>query len=132
MSEQIILRAYQKTDQKALENVVREAWRYDRFCSPKTAAKMAKVYLNSCLTNQTFTRVAEIDGEPVGIIWGKIFRTINAPFPCVSSGYNQSFRFTYPERGGKSLKYLSVCRGLIKSCFPRAIKNTKGSWRFSL
>ena len=47
MSEQIILRAYQKTDQKALENVVREAWKYDRFCSPKTAAKMAKVYLNS-------------------------------------------------------------------------------------
>lgn len=37
MSEQIILRAYQKTDQKALENVVREAWKYDRFCSPKTA-----------------------------------------------------------------------------------------------
>ena len=47
MSEQIIFRAYQKTDQKALENVVREAWKYDRFCAPKTAAKLAKVYLNS-------------------------------------------------------------------------------------
>lgn len=42
MSEQIIFRAYQKTDQKALENVVREAWKYDRFCAPKTAAKWQK------------------------------------------------------------------------------------------
>lgn len=71
MNEQIILREYQKTDHQALENIVREAWKYDRFCSPKTAAKMAKVYLSSCLTNQTFTKVAEINGEPVGIIMGK-------------------------------------------------------------
>ena len=42
-NEQIILREYQKADHKALENVVREAWKYDRFCSSKTAAKMAKV-----------------------------------------------------------------------------------------
>ena len=79
MSEQIIFRAYQKTDQKALENVVREAWKYDRFCAPKTAAKLAKVYLNSCLTNQTFTRVAEIDGEPVGIIMGKEIQNHTCP-----------------------------------------------------
>lgn len=32
---------------------------------------MAKVYLSSCLTNQIFTKVAEINGEPVGIIMGK-------------------------------------------------------------
>lgn len=56
MSEQVILREFKKSDRPALENVVREAWKYDRFCSPKTAAKMAKVYLNSCLTNQTFTQ----------------------------------------------------------------------------
>ena len=79
MSEQIVLREYQKTDHKALENVVREAWNYDRFCSPKTAAKMAKVYLSSCLTNQTFTRVAEINGEPVGIIMGKDIRNHKCP-----------------------------------------------------
>lgn len=71
MDEKIILREYQTADQQALENVVREAWEYDRFCTPKTAAKMAKVFLNSCLINQTFTRVAEIDGVPVGIIMGK-------------------------------------------------------------
>ena len=62
MRERIFIREYQKADHKALENVVREAWKYDRFCSSKTAAKMAKAYLNSCLINQTFTRVAEING----------------------------------------------------------------------
>lgn len=42
MSEQIIFREYQKADQKALENVVREAWQYDRFCSPKQQQKWLK------------------------------------------------------------------------------------------
>lgn len=83
MNEQIILREYQKTDHQALENIVREAWKYDRFCSPKTAAKMAKVYLSSCLTNQTFTKVAEINGEPVGIIMGKDIENHKCGFLCV-------------------------------------------------
>lgn len=41
MTEQIILREYQKTDHQALEHIVWETWKYDRFCSPKTAAKMS-------------------------------------------------------------------------------------------
>lgn len=66
-----MIRAFQKSDRPALENIVRQTWEYDRFCSPKIAAKMAKLYFNSCLINQTFTRVAEVDGMPVGIIMGK-------------------------------------------------------------
>ena len=79
MNEQFILREYHKTDHRALENVVRETWKYDRFCSPKTAEKLAKVYLNSCFANQTFVRVAEIDGAPVGIIMGKNIREHKCP-----------------------------------------------------
>ena len=45
MSEQVILRAFQKSDRPALENVVRETWKYDRFCSPKTAALRTKPLL---------------------------------------------------------------------------------------
>ncbi len=71
MKEQIVLREYQESDRPELEEIVRRTWKYDRFCSPKTAAKMAKLYLNSCLTNQTFTRVAVVDDVPVGIIMGK-------------------------------------------------------------
>ena len=30
MSEQIILREYQETDRQALEDIIRETWKYDR------------------------------------------------------------------------------------------------------
>lgn len=127
MSEQIIFRAYQKTDQKALENVVREAWKYDRFCAPKTAAKLAKVYLNSCLTNQTFTRVAEIDGEPVGIIMGKEIQNHTCPVflriqwiqsvvsLCISQeGREISKIFACVQ--GVNRKLLSSCNQAYKAC----------------
>ena len=67
----IIIRAYRPSDHAALADLVRQTWHYDRFCPPKTAARLAEVYLNSCLTNQTFIRVAEQKGQPVGVILGK-------------------------------------------------------------
>lgn len=65
---EIKLREYQKQDFKALETIIRETWHYDDFASPKTAKKLAKVFLSSCLTNYTFSRVAVLDGNVVGII----------------------------------------------------------------
>ena len=65
---QLVLREYQKQDFKPLENIIRETWNYDKFCSPKTASKLAKVFLSSCLTNYTFSRVAVLDERIVGII----------------------------------------------------------------
>lgn len=65
---QITLREYQKQDFKTLENIIRATWHYDDFCSPKTAQKLAKVYLSSCLTNYTYSCVALDNEKPVGII----------------------------------------------------------------
>lgn len=39
-----------------------------------------RVYLRQCLTQQTFTRVAVVDGVPVGIIMGKNERTHRCPW----------------------------------------------------
>lgn len=64
----IQLREYQKQDFKPLEDIIRETWNYDQFCSPETASTLARVFLSSCLTNHTFSRVALEDGKPVGII----------------------------------------------------------------
>lgn len=64
----IKLREYQKQDFKALETIIRETWHYDDFSSPKIAVKLARVFLSSCLTNYTFSRVAVVDGNVVGII----------------------------------------------------------------
>lgn len=65
---EITLREYQKEDFKTLEKIIRETWHYDDFSSPKTAQKLARVFLSSCLTNYTFSRVALDNGIPVGII----------------------------------------------------------------
>lgn len=67
----IEIRAYQKQDFPALETIVRETWHYDDFASPKTAAKLAKVFLSSCFTNYTFARVAVLDGTIAGVILAK-------------------------------------------------------------
>ena len=50
---QIELREYQKQDFKVLETIIRETWHYDDFSTSKTAVKLARVFLSSCLTNYT-------------------------------------------------------------------------------
>ncbi len=71
MNESISLREFRESDRPALEQIIRETWNYDRFCSPQTAKKMAKVYLNSCLADQTYTQVAIAQNSPVGVIMAK-------------------------------------------------------------
>ena len=65
---QITFREYQKEDFGALEKIIRKTWHYDDLCSPKTAQKLSRVFLSSCLTNYTFSCVALDEGVPVGII----------------------------------------------------------------
>lgn len=68
---EINLRELKKEDMSVLENIICETWHYEEFSSPKTAKKLARVFFYSCLTNQTFSRVALVDGLPVGVILGK-------------------------------------------------------------
>ena len=69
--KQIKYRPIQSSDYPAIETIIRKAWKYDQFTSPKVAKRLAKVFLTSCLTNQTFTCVAICDEKPVGVIMGK-------------------------------------------------------------
>ncbi len=71
MDERIEIREFEKEDAEALSEIIRKTWNYDRFCSSETAIKMARVYLYTCLCNQTYTRTALINSKPVGIIMGK-------------------------------------------------------------
>ena len=79
MKEEIMLRTFHPSDREALETIVRETWQYDRLCSPRTAKKLARVYVSSCLANQTFTQVALVHGHPVGVIMGKDIRQHHCP-----------------------------------------------------
>ncbi len=130
MSEQIILREFQKSDRPELENVVRETWKYDRFCSPKTAAKMAKVYLNSCLTNQTFTRVAEVDGIPVGIIMGKDIRNHKCPFSLRLTWLRSVIGLLITKEGREISNIFHCVQGIDKELISRCKKTYQGELAF--
>lgn len=79
MKNTVKLRELKKQDIPVLEDVIRKTWHYDEFAIPKTARKLAKVYLASCLTNQTYTRVAEVNGVPAGLILGKNIEKHHCP-----------------------------------------------------
>lgn len=80
MNTQILLRTYRKEDEASLTGIIREAWHYDELCTPETAAKLAKVFLYSCLANQTYTQVAEVEGKAAGVIMAKDIRSHRCPF----------------------------------------------------
>ncbi len=79
MMNNISFREYKKSDRNAISDIIRETWKYDRFCSHKTAQKLSKVYLDSCLTNQTFTQVVLVDDIPAGIIMAKDIKNHRCP-----------------------------------------------------
>lgn len=74
MEKRVAIRLVCGADMRSLENIIRKTWQYDRFCTPKTAERMARLYLASCLSRQTFARVAVSDGKTVGVIMGKDYR----------------------------------------------------------
>lgn len=71
MKNEIIFRELQKEDSRIIEEIIIEAWHYNELCSLKTTHKMAKVFLSSCLTNQTYTQVAVLNNQPIGVIMAK-------------------------------------------------------------
>lgn len=79
MKKEIEFREFQNQDSKIIEEIIIEAWNYNRLCSTKVAHKMAKVFLSSCLTNQTYTQVALLNNQPIGIIMAKDSQTHKCP-----------------------------------------------------
>ena len=77
---QVQLREYHKSDFNELEGIIRQTWHYDEFASPKIATKLARVFLTSCLTNYTFSRVAVMNGKVVGIILANNIAKHKCPF----------------------------------------------------
>ncbi|CVI71443.1 Acetyltransferase (GNAT) family protein [Clostridiales bacterium CHKCI001] len=76
---QVQLREYKKQDFEPIKDIIRDIWHYDEFSSPKTASKLAGVFLSSCLTNYTFSRVAVLNGKVAGIILVKDIKKHSCP-----------------------------------------------------
>lgn len=71
MEKKITYREFQKQEAAYVADIIKETWNYDRLTTPKTAKKLSMLYLYSCLSNQTYTRVALENDLPIGIIMGK-------------------------------------------------------------
>lgn len=71
MEHTVTYRPFQPEDAENLENIIRNTWQYDRFCSPKTARRLARLYLANCCASQTYTQVAVKHGAPIGVIMGR-------------------------------------------------------------
>lgn len=107
---QITLREYQKEDFQELENMIRETWHYDEFSSSETASRLARVFLNSCLTNHTFSRVAVWNGKPVGIILCKITAGYKCPLKYRAAQIKIHSVSVFIQRGTKRIKNFRECK----------------------
>lgn len=111
---QITLREYRKQDFKTLENIIRETWKYDEFSSPKTASKLARVFLSSCLTNYTFSRVALDNGVPVGIILAKNIARHKCPLKLKIQQLKVVISLFLSKEGRKVSKIFGNVNGIDK------------------
>lgn len=71
MINDFVFRPYKPSDRTALTQLIRKVWYFDRFASAKISERMAELFLNSFLANQTYTCVAKRDGQPLGVIMAK-------------------------------------------------------------
>lgn len=79
MNKHITFRNIQPSDYPLLESIIRRTWHYDELSDGRTAGRLAKAYLMSCLCNQTFTNVAMCKNIPVGIIMAKNIAAHHCP-----------------------------------------------------
>ncbi len=66
--QQITYREYKKEDDIYLEKIICDTWEFNTFCSSYIAEKLSKIYLYGCLNSQSYTQVAILDEQPMGII----------------------------------------------------------------
>ena len=68
----IIYRKVKKEDYNQLEDIINQVFGLYHYVEhPKVLKAFLKYYLKSCMSEQTFSCVAERDGEVIGVIFGK-------------------------------------------------------------
>ena len=123
MAEKIVLRALRKADFKALENVIRKTWSYDKFATPKAAETLARVYLSTCLANQTYAQVAEVNGIPAGLILGKNIAKHRCPLKYRLRQFSAITRLLLSKEGRDILNFYKDINGIDSQLLKKCSKN---------
>lgn len=130
MKANITFRAYEKQDAPYLENIIRKTWNYDLFSSPKVAKQMAKLYLASCLANQTYTKVALIDDTPVGIIMAKNIKSHKNKLTYVWSQLVAGAQVFRSKEGRKTANLFAGINDVDEKLLEERHKNYEGELAF--
>lgn len=126
----IKFRAYKKEDNKALEDIIRKTWNYDLFCSEGIAKAMAKLYLASCLANQSYTKVALLNDKPVGIIMAKNIESYKINFKNLINQFNAGIKLFSKKEGREVSKVFAGISDLDKKLLEERNKKYQGEIAF--
>lgn len=103
----VIYRNLRKEDYFEIENLIANSFNLKNYLpNERTLTEMKHSYLQSCLAEQTYCCVAEIDGIVVGVIMGnskKQYRLLNHFRPCISSFYHSLAMNVIARKNGCSL-----------------------------
>lgn len=130
MKEEIIFREFKKEDSKIIEEIIIEAWHYNDLCSSKIARKMAKVFLSSCLTNQTYTQVALLNNQPIGIIMAKNSRIHRCPFKYRIKQIRDIISLYLSTEGRQTSKIFSSVNSIDEELLNECTKKYEGEVAF--
>lgn len=130
MSKSFILREFQKQDVPALANIIRRTWGYDKFCKPRTAQKLARLYLYSCLANQTYTQVAVIDNTAAGIIMGKDIKNHHCPFRYRIKQFTSAASLLFTKEGREVCRFFKGVNGIDEALLKESNVNYQGEVAF--
>lgn len=130
MKNNIYFRQINSSDYNSIEKIISDTWGYERFCTPKIAKRMAKLYLASCLANQTFTCVAVNNGKPVGIIMGKNEKKHHAPIRYLVMQFLGVTAMISTKEGRRISKLFQGFQELDKELLAKSGKNFDGELAF--
>lgn len=130
MKTNLKLREFLKEDAAAIESIICEAWHYTELCSAQTARKLAKVFLSSCLANQTYTQVAVLDNVPAGIIMAKNIKAHRCPLKYRLRQALAILSLYLTREGRKTAKIFSCVNETDKQLLNDCNKEYKGELSF--
>lgn len=122
LKRHISYRSIRSEDFKFLEDIITETWWSDRWGREAGLSRaFARAYLNSCLSQGSFSRVALAGGRPVGLIIGRSGPKPPAPSPRrrLALFHSQARLMSYPNgrRLGRSFhQWGQADAAMLRAC----------------
>lgn len=106
MENSVKLRELKKRDLPALEDVIRRTWNYDKFATPKTARKLAKVYLADLPDKPNLYADCRSQWRSCGADFGKGYRKAPLSVKIPPTSNIRRMRIADFQRGTRHIEFL--------------------------